>query len=110
LEWREDEGGHAAASAKHASKVDGGGRDAIDLRDGLILKGNVFARCGLEMLACAWRAERPVTVRVSPERERNRHRVNIDPGPPCHLITVPVEFAMVEAANRDREFVADLAA
>jgi hypothetical protein len=43
-------------------------------------------------------------VRVSPKRERDRHRIDLDPGPPCSLITVPVELAMMEAsAASDRQ-------
>jgi hypothetical protein len=33
----------------------------------------------------------------------------MDPGPPRSLVAVPVQLAMVEAANRDGEFVADFA-
>jgi hypothetical protein len=52
----------------------------------------------------------PVTVRVSPKRERDRYRIELDPTPPCRLITVPVKLAMMEPANRNRELIADLAA
>jgi hypothetical protein len=56
------------------------------------------------------RAKRPITVCASPKGKRDRHGIDIDPLPPCRLITVPVKLAMVEATNRNRELVADLAA
>jgi hypothetical protein len=70
----------------------------------------LLARCDLELRAWACQAERPIAVRASPKRERDRHRIDIDPGPPCRLVTVPVKLAMMEATNRNRELVADLAA
>jgi hypothetical protein len=105
------EGRRASATAKHAAKVDWRGRYAIDLQGGgSILWRNVLARCDLELSGSACRAKRPITVCSLPKRERNRHRINIDPAPPCRLIAVPVKLAMMEATNRDRELVADLAA
>jgi hypothetical protein len=74
------------------------------------LKGNVLARCGLELRACACRAKRPITVCASPKRERNRHGIDLDTRPPCRLITVPVKLAMMKATNRNRELIADFAA
>ena len=46
---------------------------------------------------------------ASPERERNRHGIDIEAAPPCRLVTLPVELAMMKATNRYCEFIADLA-
>jgi hypothetical protein len=47
---------------------------------------------------------------ASPKPECNRHGIDIETRAPCHLVTMPVKFAMMKATNRDREFTADLAA
>jgi hypothetical protein len=49
-------------------------------------------------------------VRALPKGERNRHGIDLDPGPPCRLITLPVKLAMMQAADRNHELIADLAA
>ena len=76
----------------------------LNARTGSILIGNVLARFDR---ASACRPEHPTKVRASPKREGDRR--GIDVGPPCRLIAVPVQLAMMEATNRDREFIADLA-
>src|SRR5690348_13087036 len=75
-----------------------------------ILQRPALACCALLLQVCTGRIERPIAVRVSPKRERDGHRIDIDPGPPCGLVAVLVKLAMMQAADWDCEFVADLAA
>jgi hypothetical protein len=44
-----------------------------------------------------------------PKRERNRHGIDIESGPPGPFVAVPVKLAMMKATNRNRELIADLA-
>src|ERR1019366_7419226 len=53
--------------------------------------------------------KRPITMRASPKRERNRHRIDIETAPPRCLVTVPVKLAMMQATNRNSELIADFA-
>jgi hypothetical protein len=50
---------------------------------------------------------RPVEPGVLPQPVRHRHRVDVGGLPPRRLIAVPVEGAMVGAAERHRELIAD---
>jgi hypothetical protein len=69
----------------------------------------VFVRCDRKRLrASACRADPPVMA-CAPKRERDRHRIELEPIPPCSLVTVPVKLAMMETTNRNRELVADFA-
>ena len=45
-----------------------------------------------------------------PEFERDRHGINAEPVPPCGLVTLAVNFAMVCAAEWNGELVAYFAA
>src|SRR5580704_4809497 len=47
---------------------------------------------------------------VPPQPICNRQRIDLDLVPPCSLVALPVQFAVMEAAHRDGELVADLAA
>ena len=71
---------------------------------------NILALSDLERRVSACRAERPITVRASPKRERDRHGIDFEPGPPYCLIAVPVKLVMMEATHRNRKLIADLAA
>jgi hypothetical protein len=53
---------------------------------------------------------RPVEPGVLPQPVRHRHRVDVRGLPPRRLIAVPVKGAMVGAAERHRELIADPAA
>jgi hypothetical protein len=46
---------------------------------------------------------------ASPKRECNQHRIDLEAGPPCPFVTLPVELAMMQAAYRNRELIADFA-
>jgi hypothetical protein len=43
---------------------------------------------------------------VLPKFERNRKRINIEPAPPCELVTRAMKLAVMYPADRDRELVA----
>ena len=45
--------------------------------------------------------------RVLPEPERNWKRINVDLAPPCGLIPLAMNLAVVDATQRDRELVTD---
>jgi hypothetical protein len=47
---------------------------------------------------------------LQPQCARRRQRIDSDPGPPGRLIATVMEFAMMPAAQRNGELVADLAA
>lgn len=47
---------------------------------------------------------------VLPQPVGNRQRINLDTPPPCDLCAMPVQFAVVDAAQRDSELITDLAA
>jgi hypothetical protein len=47
---------------------------------------------------------------VLPQLERDGERIDIDPVPPRDLVTVAVQLAVMQATNRNGEFVADFAA
>ena len=47
---------------------------------------------------------------VLPQPERNRQRIELDPFPPCRLVTMPVQLAMMDTTHGNSELVADLAA
>ena len=47
---------------------------------------------------------------VPPQLVRDWQWVDLDPLPPCGLVAVPVQFAMVDTAYWNGELVADLAA
>jgi hypothetical protein len=49
-------------------------------------------------------------VRLKPENAGRRSRINAGLLPPCRLIAMTVDLAMMAAAERYREFVAHLAA
>jgi hypothetical protein len=44
-----------------------------------------------------------------PKRERNRQGIDIETAPPRRFITLLVKLAMMQATNRNSEFIADLA-
>ena len=46
-------------------------------------------------------------LRLSPQVQGERHRVDLDGPPPSSLVAPAVKFTMVEPAERNREFVAD---
>jgi hypothetical protein len=48
-------------------------------------------------------------MRFSPQFLRDRSGIDSGPLPPCHFIAVTMDLAMVSAAERDGELVADLA-
>ena len=50
------------------------------------------------------------TPRVLPKAERRCFGINVDQRPPCFLVHLAVQLAVVNAAQRDSELVADLAA
>jgi hypothetical protein len=62
----------------------------------------------LRLLAaiCGWKE----TARVLPKSERNRHGIDVELVPPCSLVTLAVNFAMVCAAEWNGELVAHFAA
>jgi hypothetical protein len=43
---------------------------------------------------------------VLPKFKRNRKRINIEPAPPCELVTRAMKLAVMYPADRDRELVA----
>jgi hypothetical protein len=43
---------------------------------------------------------------VLPEPKRDWKRIDVEPLPPCGLITRPMKLAMMDPANRDGELVA----
>src|ERR1700688_3042004 len=47
---------------------------------------------------------------VPPQPMRDRQRVDLHPLPPCGLVALPVQFAVMDPAQRDGELIADLAA
>jgi hypothetical protein len=47
---------------------------------------------------------------MQPEPPRNRQWINLGRLPPRGLVTMPVQLAMMDAANRDSELVTDFAA
>jgi hypothetical protein len=49
-------------------------------------------------------------MRPSPQLERDGQRIYVHPDPPGGLVAVAVQFAVVQATDRDRVFVADLSA
>jgi hypothetical protein len=49
-------------------------------------------------------------LRLSPQVQGERHRVDLDGPPPSSLVAPAVKFTMVDPAERNREFVADPAA
>ncbi len=51
----------------------------------------------------------PVGSGSLPKDERDRNRIKADCSPPRRLVAVAMEFAVVETADRDCVFVADLA-
>ena len=51
----------------------------------------------------------PRRTALSPQRERHGQRLDTGPGPPCGLVTVSVDLAVMEATNRHAELVAHLA-
>jgi hypothetical protein len=53
-----------------------------------------------------FRAIRP---RMLPEFKRDRERVDLNPFPPLDFVAMIVELAMMRTADRNREFVANLA-
>ena len=53
---------------------------------------------------------RPIEPGVLPQPVRNGDRVEASGRPPCRLVATPVEGAMVGAAQRHRELIADPAA
>ena len=48
--------------------------------------------------------------RALPKAERRCFGINVDQRPPCFLVHLAIELAMMDAAKRDSELVADLAA
>jgi hypothetical protein len=46
---------------------------------------------------------------VLPELARDRQRIDLDPLPPCGLVAMPVQLAVMDTAHWDGELVADLA-
>jgi hypothetical protein len=46
---------------------------------------------------------------LSPQRERDRHGIEVDRGPPRDLIAIPMQLVMMEPAYRDRKLITDLA-
>lgn len=53
------------------------------------------------------RAARLIRARAPPQLKRDGRRIDGDPGPPRRLVTVAMQLAMMEAANRNGVFVAD---
>jgi hypothetical protein len=53
----------------------------LKLDAGLILTDNVRARRRLGLRASRRQAARSVSARASPKRERDRHGIDVDPGP-----------------------------
>jgi hypothetical protein len=47
---------------------------------------------------------------LNPERSRRTGRIETEFMPPCRFITVTMQLAMMSAAQRNRELVADFAA
>src|SRR5262249_46535217 len=47
---------------------------------------------------------------VLPKPERDRHGIDVDAAPPCGLVPLAVELAMVDPAKRNRELIRDSAA
>jgi hypothetical protein len=47
-----------------------------------------------------------VASRVLPEPARDRQRIDLRHLPPCGLVTMPAELAMMDTARRDSELVA----
>jgi len=72
------------------------------------LTGEVRASLCEVLLAFPLQALPIIGARASPKRERDRHGIEMDSGPPRRLIAVPMQFAMVEAADRNGKLVADL--
>ena len=44
--------------------------------------------------------------RLLPEPERDWKRINVEPSPPCSLVTCAMKLAVMDPANRDGELVA----
>ena len=78
------------------------------LRVGTLEPAHTGCDLNLRAFGCSY-PECPVLMRAPPKGERDRHRIDVETAPPCRFVTVPVEFAMVQAANRYGEFVADFA-
>jgi hypothetical protein len=47
---------------------------------------------------------------LSPQFKRSSQRLNASPGPPCGLITVPMDLAVMHTTNRHGELIADFLA
>src|ERR1700722_16582062 len=71
--------------------------------------------CRLELCYClnlrafADRRCRRTSTRLPPERQGNGQGIDRGRPPPCRLVADPVKFLMVQATDRHRELVADLA-
>ena len=84
-------------------------RENVASDTGLALAGQVRAARNRNLRADARRRTRPIRARAPPEREGDRHGIEVDPGPPRDLIAVAMQLAMMQAAQGNRELVADLA-
>jgi hypothetical protein len=74
---------------------------ACDYDYGYYGRRRVLSRLGLQF--------RPDVLAIGltmlPKRERDRHRIDVEPMPPSRLITRPVKLAVMDPANRNGELV-----
>jgi len=81
---------------------------ALRSKSGRIVIGDARTRSARRTRVVARRPWNLVWSRPSPQPERDRNRIDIDPRPPRRLVAVAMQFAMVRTTDGDRVFIADL--